>query len=341
MWKSIHFAFLMPSNFGVSSRVFELIVWPVSILEVIQRSEQFLARKGVPSPRLQVELLLADLLKIPRLQLYLNFDRQLQAEELAALRPLVERRGRREPLQYITGATSFCGIEVAVNPHVLVPRPETELLAEGAWKFLNQPQPALAPDPPSTPALANPVPLSALDLGTGSGCLAIALAVNSPQARIHATDISSDALVVAGQNAARHQVQQRIHFHQGDLFAALPHGLRFDLIVSNPPYVPTSKIRGLEPEVRDYEPRAALDGGSDGLDFYRKIAGQAGAFLKPLGRIMLELDDETSQAVKDFFAGNNWIVEPIQNDYQQRPRILIAHFQVSPHSSTPFQSASH
>jgi release factor glutamine methyltransferase len=311
----------------------------VSILEVIQRNGEFLAKKGVPSPRLQVELLLAEVLQIPRLQLYLNFDRQLQPRELEALNALVERRGQREPLQYITGTTSFCGIELAVNRHVLVPRPETELLAEGAWKFLNQPRPdpnlCLAPDlnlapdlqPSGSTTPANSPPLTALDLGTGSGCLAIALAINAPQSPVHATDLSGDALAVARQNAARHQVQERIHFHQGDLFAALPRNLRFDLIVSNPPYVPTARIQALEPEVRDYEPRPALDGGPDGLDFYRRIAAQAGAFLHPQGRIMLELDDETAPAANDSFAGQNWIVEPIQSDYQQRPRILIAHLQ--------------
>jgi release factor glutamine methyltransferase len=285
----------------------------VSILEVIQRGEDFLAKKGVPSPRLQVELLLADVLRMPRLQLYLNFDRQLQAGELGALRPLVERRGKREPLQYITGTTSFCGIELTVNHHVLVPRPETELLAETAWKFL------------CLPVSGEARPTTALDLCTGSGCLAIALAINSPNSQIHAADISSDALAVAGQNAARHQVRERIHFHQGDLFAAVPRGARFDLVVSNPPYIPSSRIQTLEPEVRDYEPRSALDGGSDGLDFYRRIAAGADVFLQPKGCIMLELDDETSDAAKDFFIGRNWIVEPIQNDYRLHPRILIAH----------------
>ncbi len=309
----------------------------MSILEVIQRSEHFLAQKGVPSPRLQVELLLAEVLHIPRLQLYLNFDRPLQAEELDALRPLVERRGKREPVQYITGTTSFCGIELAVNRHVLVPRPETEMLAESAWKFLNEPRATLmlAPDAApqndlgrcSFPVSTKPLPLTALDLGTGSGCLAIALAANSLQAQIHATDISSDALLVASRNAARLQLHQRIQFHNGDLFAALPGDLRFDLIVSNPPYIPTARIPELEPEVRDYEPRLALDGGTDGLDFYRRIAVEAGAFLQPRGRIMLELDEETAQAAKNYFSGQNWIVEPIRTDYHQRPRILIAHLQ--------------
>src|SRR6059036_1304110 len=157
----------------------------MTVLEAIQRSTEFLAKKGVDSPRLQTELLLAHLLKLPRMQLYLNFERALSPLELDSLRDLVKRRGQREPLQHIVGSTSFCGIEIAVNRHVLVPRPETELLAEQAWIFLNQL--AVAPDqrggadeggsaPSSRPSTLNPQPSTVLDFGTGSGCLAVALA---------------------------------------------------------------------------------------------------------------------------------------------------------------------
>jgi release factor glutamine methyltransferase len=281
----------------------------VTILEVIQRSTDFLAKKGVPSPRLQVEHLLAHVLQMPRMKLYLNFERSLPPEQLDAVRALVRRRGSREPLQYVTGSAAFCSLEFGVNPHVLVPRPETELLAERAWKFLQQ----------SAVHQAAPV---ALDLGTGSGCLAIALAVNVPSAVIHAADASAEALALARENAARHHA--RIHFHHGDLFAPIPASSRFRLILSNPPYIPTARLETLEPEVRDHEPRQALDGGADGMDFYRRIAAEAAGFLEADGRLMLELDDDGPAAAAEIFRQQNWIVEAIESDYNQRPRILIA-----------------
>jgi release factor glutamine methyltransferase len=281
----------------------------VTILEVIQRSTDFLAQKGVSSPRLQAEHLLAHALRMPRMKLYLNFERALTQEQLDAVRALVRRRGRREPLQYITGSAAFCSLELAVNPEVLAPRPETELLAERGWKFLQEAA-ALTPAP------------AALDLGTGSGCLAIALAVNAPAAAVHAADASAGALAVARENAERHHA--RIQFHHGDLFAPLPPGSRFRLIVCNPPYIPTARLATLEPEVRDHEPRQALDGGADGMDFYRRIAAGAAAFLERDGRIMLELDDDGPAAAAEIFRQHNWIVEAIESDDNQRPRFLIA-----------------
>ena len=292
----------------------------VTILEVIQRSAEFLGKKGVSSPRLQVELLLAHVLKMPRMNLYLNFERALSAPEVETLRELVRRRGQREPLQYIVGSTSFCGLELAVSRHVLVPRPETELLAERAWKFLGQ--------------LPTDCEVRALDLGTGSGCVAIAMAVHAPRARVDATDFSGDALNAARQNAVRHQMAERIDFHQGDGFAALDRDRRFDLIVSNPPYIATAEIQTLEPEVRDYEPRLALDGGVDGLDFYRRIAAEAGAFLRPGGRVMLELNDNGGESVGKIFAQVGWKVEAIEPDYNRYQRIFIAHQATESHDVT-------
>ncbi|MCL4787370.1 MAG: peptide chain release factor N(5)-glutamine methyltransferase [Verrucomicrobia bacterium] len=284
----------------------------MTVIEVIQRSAEFLARKGVDSPRLQAELLLAHVLKLPRMQLYLDFQRQLTPDEADHLRELVQRRGRREPLQHILGTTCFCGLEMAVNRHVLVPRPETELLAEAGWEFLRQ----------LTPGDSGPRPV--LDFGTGSGCLAVTLAVKCPDARVTAMDVSPDALAVAAQNAARHGVSDRIEFRESDGFASLPAGAKFDLIVSNPPYIPTLEIDTLQPEVRDFDPRAALDGGPDGLKFHRLLAGQATAFLAAGGRLMLELGDGQAAAVREIFEAENWIVEAIRPDYNQRLRIMIA-----------------
>jgi release factor glutamine methyltransferase len=287
---------------------------PVTVLEGIQKSAEFLARKGVESPRLQAELMLAHVLKLPRMQLYLNFERALNSAEADALRELARRRGLREPLQHVLGSTSFCGLEIAVNRHVLVPRPETELLAESGWTFLSTLNSQLSTPP------------TALDFGTGSGCIAIALAVKCPGAEFHAVDVSPEALAVAKQNAAHQDSPAvgRIHFIQGDGFAALPGEIHFDLIISNPPYIPTAEIESLPPEVSDYDPRGALDGGPDGLDYYRRFAREARQFLKTGGRIMLELGDGQAGAVKEIFEKQNWVVEAIREDYTRRPRILIA-----------------
>ncbi|MDB6021648.1 MAG: Release factor glutamine methyltransferase [Pedosphaera sp.] len=309
----------------------------MTVLEVIQRSAAFLAKKEVESPRLQVELLLAHLLQMRRMDLYLNFARELTPKDLDELRAMVTRRGQREPLQQIVGSTSFWGLEITVNAHVLVPRPETELLAEMGWAFLNaelgnktsniehRTSNIQVPEGGAGDVeTANAGNIKALDFGTGSGCLAIALAVKSPAAQIVAVDVSAEALAVARENAARHKVESRIRFVEGDGFAALAPGERFDLIVSNPPYIPSGEIATLEPEVRDHDPRLALDGGADGLAFYRRLAREAGAFLKPGGRIMLELGDGQAAAVQNLFTEQKWVVEAVKPDYNGRQRNLVA-----------------
>ncbi len=300
----------------------------MTVLEALQKSADFLGKKGVESPRLHAELLLAHLLKMPRMKLYLDFERALTPAQTDAMRDLVKRRGLREPLQHITGSTSFCGLEIAVNRHALAPRPETELLAECGWQFLS----TVAGEP------------TALDFGTGTGCIAIALAAKCPTAKIVATDVSPEALTLARENAARNNVGGRIEFLQGDGFAALKDVgqtsclspsesksetgatpvLRFDLIISNPPYIPSAEIGTLQPEVRDFDPRAALDGGADGLDYHRLLAAEAKGFPKPTGKIMLEFGDGQAGAVRKIFEGQKWIVEAVKEDYSRRERILIA-----------------
>jgi release factor glutamine methyltransferase len=300
----------------------------VTVLEGIQKSAEFLAKKEVDSPRLQAELLLGHVLKLPRMKLYLEFDRNLTPAQVDQLRELVRRRGRREPFQQIIGCVSFCGLEIAVSTDVLIPRPETELLAEAGWTFLS-----------TLGAEAS----TALDFGTGSGCIAVTLAVKCPATRICATDISQAALTVAGQNAARLQVAERIRFLCGDGFAALGEASEsllaqrgallnrrgdvppaFDLIISNPPYIPTAEIDELQPEVRDYDPRLALDGGGDGLDYFHRLAAEGRRHLKPAGRLMVECGDGQAGAVGEILRQQNWVVEAVREDYTQHPRILIA-----------------
>jgi release factor glutamine methyltransferase len=314
----------------------------VTVLDAIQKSADFLAKKGIESPRLQAELLLAHLLKMPRMNLYLNFERTLTPAETDALRKLVKRRGQREPLQHIIGSTSFCGLEMTVNRHALVPRPETEILAELGWQFL-----LAAPKQSEGGSTINHQPSTALDLGTGTGCIAIALAVKCPGAKITATDISADALALARENAARNGVAERIEFLQSDGFAALHNVgqashlspseeksdagatpvLRFDLIISNPPYIPSAEIATLQPEVRDFDPGVALDGGVDGLDFYRRFSAHAKPFLKPDGKIMLEFGDGQAGAIRKIFEDEKWIVGAVREDYSQRARIVMASLQ--------------
>lgn len=301
----------------------------MTVLEAIKKSSEFLGKKNVESPRLQTELLLAHLLKLPRMKLYLNFDRVLTEAETDALRELVKRRGLREPLQHIVGSTSFCGLEIAVNRHALIPRPETELLAELGWQWLekqttnNNQQPT---------AHAGP---TALDFGTGTGCIAIALAAKCLNAKVTALDVSAEALALAKENGAKNNVSERIEFLQGDGFTSLAGSPRsFDLIISNPPYIPSAEIATLEPEVRDFDPRTALDGGPDGLDFYRALAAHARPYLKAEGRIMLEFGDGQADAIKKIFEGEKWVVEAVKEDYSQRARILIAK-SLAPSSSAP------
>ena len=273
----------------------------MTVLEVIQRSAEFLRRKGVDSPRLQAELLLAHVLQLPRLKLYLDFERKLSEEQADRVRALVKRRGEREPLQHILGSTSFCGIDVAVSPDVLIPRPETELLAEAAWEYLKG---------------RGGEPL-VVDYGTGSGCIALAVAAHVPVARIHAVDVSEKALAVARANAAG----CNITFH---LASGIPELPPIDLLISNPPYIPTSEIASLQPEVARFDPRLALDGGADGLDFYRRIASEAVPRMAADGCLMLEFGDRQESSLLKIFEPA-WSIAKIKNDFCGKPRILVAH----------------
>jgi release factor glutamine methyltransferase len=291
----------------------------VTILETIQRGAQFLQNKGIESPRLQSELLMAHALGMPRLRLYLDFERQLTEEEVGRVRVLITRRAHREPLQHIVGTVSFCGLELTVSPVVLIPRPETELLAELAWQYLDQ----------RSRTGAGATPLTSLDFGTGSGCLALAIASHCPTVEICALDISKAALEMAQANVTR-QGLKNVRFFLGDGFAALPKetadeaaGNQFDLIVSNPPYIPAAEIERLEPEVRDFDPRGALDGGVDGLDFMRRLASEAGAYLRSPGRLMVEFGDGQETAVRGIFQQAGWRLEAVVKDLNGTPRFVV------------------
>jgi len=288
----------------------------VTVLDVIQKSTDFLTRKGVDSPRLQVELLLAHVLQLPRLKLYLDFERVLTADELDRLRDMMQKRGQRVPLQHLLGTTSFCGYEMEVDARVLVPRPETEQLAEQGWRELTNAHQAEGGGAGEERHV--------LDFGTGSGCLAILMALKCSWVKVDALDVSPEALEVAQRNARRHGVEKRIDFLLSDGFAGLAEASRYSLILSNPPFIPTAEIGILQPEVRDYDPRRALDGGEDGLDFYQLLACQSGAFLKKGGKLMAELGDDQVTRVRGIFEEAGWRVDSVEPDLAGCPRIFIA-----------------
>lgn len=298
-------------------------------------------RKGVDSPRLQAELLLAHVLGCERMRLYLDFERRLEETQIEELRGLVKRRGTREPLQHILGRTSFCGFEIRVTRAVLVPRPETELLAELGWKWLceqagtvdadsirtvgrQRPAGAAAQECREAGPSGSGTSLRALDFGTGSGCIAVALARECGAVRVTAVDRSLAALAVAQENAAANGVAERVEFVEGrDLGGCVETG-RFDLVISNPPYIPAGEIAALSAEVRDYEPREALDGGADGLDFFRMLAGEAPRMVSARGRLMVEFGDDQGPAVRQILEDQKWIVEPLIRDYNGKDRIAVA-----------------
>ena len=284
----------------------------VTVLEVIQKSGEFLERKGVESPRLQIELILEHVLKLPRLELYLNFERPITEKETEALRECVRRRGQREPLQHILGTTSFCGIEIKSGPQALVPRPETESLAELAWKRLWK----LA----ETGESASP---KVLEVGVGTGCVSIAIATNAPSASIVGVDCSAEALDLARENVTACDLGTRVSLVESDAFAGLPDGDEFDLVVSNPPYIPSAEIETLAPEVRDHDPRAALDGGGDGLDFYRMLAEHGAIWLRPTGAMLLEFGDGQAAALQEIFSHRGWIVDAVERDLSDKERFII------------------
>ena len=243
----------------------------LTVREIKERTEAFFESRGVPNARLDTDTLIAHILGLKRLELYLDMDRPLTENQLAMLRPLVKRRANREPLQYIIGTVEFYGMELRVDTRALIPRHETEELVERVVQLL-----------PVAPG-------KILDLGAGSGALALAFAREYPEAQIDAVDVSPSALSLARENALTMGFESRIRFHEGSWFDPLDRDAgAYDLIVSNPPYLTQAEIATAEPEVTDYEPHLALVSGIDGLDAIRKIFGKAASFLNQGGLLALE-----------------------------------------------------
>jgi release factor glutamine methyltransferase len=267
-------------------------------------TEDFRAR-GIENPRLDAELLLCRALGTTRIQLIVDAKRALAESELAAMRELVKRRRAREPVAYILGEREFFGRTFRVDRRVLVPRPDTETLVSVALARTR------------TVSMAT----RALDLCTGSGCVAVTIARERPTSLVFASDASADALAVARDNALRLGAYN-VAFRQGDLYAAVEGAWRFDLVTANPPYIPSAEIASLMPDVRDHEPRLALEGGADGLALVRRIVAEAPAHLAPGGVLALEVGAGQAPAVGALLAGAGLGDVAVDRDYARIERVV-------------------
>ena len=286
-------------------------VWTVGRL--LEKSRGYLEEKGVEAARLSVELLLSHSLGCERIQLYTSFEQPVPELVVARFRELVKLRAQQVPVGYLTGKSYFYSLEFSITPDVLIPRPETELLVEQVINICRASH------------FANP---GILEIGTGSGCVAIALAKNLLHAEVVATDISASALAVAKDNAQRYELGERIRFVQGDLFEALSEeGKRpggFDFIVSNPPYISPEEVPDLPREVREYEPRVALLGGDEALAVHRRVVDGAEGYLAEQGKLLMELGHEQAQAARGLLEQSGYLSEVrTVRDLQGHERVVI------------------
>ncbi len=273
-----------------------------TVLKMLRWMTGYFQEKGIDSPRLDAELLLAEVLKVDRVGIYLNYDRPLDAHELDRIRPLVKKRGQREPLQYLLGYTEFWSRRFGVTPDVLIPRPDTEILVEEALRH------------------APKVPGRILDVGTGSGAIAVSLAGELPACQVTGLDLSPAALAVAQNNGQLNGLGDRLEWIQGNL-ACLPEQT-YDLIVSNPPYIASSEWDDLMPEVRCHEPRMALLAEENGLVCYRLLAAQATSHLTKGGWLLVEIGATQGDAVKQLFVDAGLQDIYLRNDYAGLPRVV-------------------
>ena len=282
-------------------------VW--TIMKILNWTKQYFEAKGVENPRLDAEVLLCAVLKCQRITLYVDFERPLSEEELATYREYVRRRGNFEPLAYILGERAFMRNTFKVNKATLVPRPETELLVESLVRI--------------APLLKREGDVKILDIGTGSGAIIVSLLDYLPNAKGVGVDISVDALIVAKENSEKIGVTGRIGFVRSDVFSKLPLEKKFDIIVSNPPYIPAGDIAGLDKDVQQ-EPRGALDGGADGLDFYRRITAEAMDHMAEEGVLAFEIGIGQAAAVQQLCLDAGFVKTAVRKDYAGIERMVFA-----------------
>jgi release factor glutamine methyltransferase len=275
-----------------------------TIAERLKLASQQLREASVPNDLLDAQTLLAHALGQDRTYLIINFNQQLSDELLAAYQALIDRRAAGEPLQYIVGQQAFFGLEFAVTPDVLIPRPETELIIEETLRLAAN--------------IAQPV---IIDVGTGSGCIAVTLARELDDAHVIATDISAAALQVARRNAQRNDVEPRIEFIEGDLLSGVQR--KADFIVSNPPYLAEHELPTLQREVRDWEPFVALTDFADGLQFYRRLLAEAPSHLHPGGHLIFEMGYQQAETIKAFVDRTVWHEPKALRDLQGIERTLV------------------
>ncbi|NOJ97627.1 peptide chain release factor N(5)-glutamine methyltransferase [Corallococcus coralloides] len=278
-------------------------VW--TIRRLLTWTTGYFEKRGVDAPRLTTEILLAHVLKTGRVRLYVDLDRPLSKDELAAFKALIERRLAGEPTNYLTGTKEFYNRPFKVDARVLIPRPETELLVEAVLH-----------------AVPRDAPSRVLDVCTGSGCIAISVAAERPQATVLATDLSKDACALARENAQALGVSERVSVLEGDLFAPLPPDATFRVVVSNPPYIDSGDIAGLSAEVRR-EPRLALDGGPDGLVALRRVIQGARRVLEPGGLLALEMGETQGSAVLELLRAAGYSDARVEKDLERRERMAF------------------
>ncbi|MHA7629583.1 peptide chain release factor N(5)-glutamine methyltransferase [Corallococcus sp. M7] len=278
-------------------------VW--TIRRILTWTTGHFEKRGVDAPRLTAEILLAHVLKTGRVRLYVDLDRPLSKDELAAFKALIERRLAGEPTNYLTGAKEFYNRPFKVDARVLIPRPETELLVEAVLH-----------------AVPKDAPSRVLDVCTGSGCIAISVAAERPQATVLATDLSRDACALARENAQALGVAERVSVLEGDLFSPLPPDATFRVVVSNPPYIDSGDIAGLSAEVRR-EPRLALDGGPDGLVALRRVIQGARRVLEPGGLLALEMGETQGSAVLELLRAAGYSDARVEKDLERRERMAF------------------
>jgi release factor glutamine methyltransferase len=276
-----------------------------TVRRLLEWTEDFLRKKGFDSARLEAQILLAHALGCKKIDLYVRHEEEPPEDRRSAFREMIKKRAEGMPVAYLVGHREFYSLEFAVTPAVLIPRPETETLVMEAVRRLR---------PLESPRV--------LDIGTGSGAIAVALAKQHKTARVTAIDVSGPALVIAAANAQTHGLADRVTFLEGDLFAPVA-GKMFDMIVSNPPYIAESEFPSLDVGVRDFEPRSALDGGPDGLNFYRRIAADVANHLNPGGSVLVEIGATQEAAVRELF-GATLEFGPTYKDTAGRPRVVSA-----------------